>query len=420
MKFILSESQLKKIISHLKNDNSVLNEEKIVLGKGGDVWDYKKDGNNYFARKKNNPNGPWIKVKGSPAVSIAKKIFGVEISPSVEDNSEKKLYQSFFKNSQQGNKFRGWVNKWYPNIAKKYDLDLKGPYDNNTIKKVASEVVNVKKTMQNRILNPTGKANLGTLFFQQNVDAYSLSSEKGKTLPSLVKTGFKINKQRWSPEEGYYVDKCTQEGCAQYTYDMIGDKFGDAWQAYQSFDSYASVSPSTVNKMEKIFNSINKRGFPQLNAETDEDNVAKNLLISLVPDQNEFKNLKLGDVVGLYYPDSSNYDLAFFQSAIGKSRDQNGNWIGLRPPYFCSDPTKCSETKWTTKDIKSDKTFKANPSLANGKSFMPNTHLGFIGYIDENGEPYVIHNVHKTVYAYPVSKMKPGKTLSIVWAGSPN
>jgi len=58
--------------------------------------------------------------------------------------------------------------------------------------------------------------------------------------------------------------------------------------------------------------------------------------------------------------------------------------------------------------------------LKGGKSFIPNTHLGFIGYIDENGVPYVVHNIHKKVYAFPVDKMKKGKTLAIIWAGNPN
>lgn len=418
MKLILNENQFEKLIKFLSIKNSIISEQ-VIKGKGSDVWDYKKEGNDYYVRKKENFDGPWAKVTGSVKVSVAKKIFGDEVSSKDKDITKKDDYDSFFKNKNQGNMFRKWVNKWYPKIAKKYDLDLVGPHDNYTIRAVAAEKVKTKNTMQNRILNPKGEANLGTLFFQNNLEAYNLSSEKGKTLPSLVNTGFKINKNRWTPDEGYYVDKCTQEGCAQYTYDMIGDKFGDSWQAYQNFDAYANVSSATVDKMEKIFNSINERGFPELNSEMPEDSISKDLLISLVPNQNQFKNLKLGDVVGLYYPDSSNYDLGFFQSAIGKSRDQNGNWIWLRDPYFCTDPSKCSETKWTTKDIKSDKKFKAGPTLRGGKSFMPNTHLGFIGYIDEDGVPYVVHNVHKTVYAYPVSKMVPGKTLSIVWAGTP-
>jgi len=419
MKLILNENQFEKIIKFLSSNNSIISEQ-VIKGKGSDVWDYKKEGNNYYVRKKENFDGPWVKVTGSVKVSVAKRIFGDEVSSKDKDISKKDVYHSFFKNKNQGNMFRKWVNKWYPKIAKKYDLDLVGPHDNYTIRKVAAEKVKTQKTMKNRVLNPEGEANLGTLFFQNNLEAYNLSSEKGKTLSSLVKTGFKINKDSFDPTTGYYVSKCTQEGCAQYTYDMIGDKFGDAWQAYKSFNVYANVSSDTVKKMTSLFNKINKKGFPVLNDSTPEDSEAKSLLLSLVPEQSQFKNLELGTVVGLYYPESDNYDLAFFQSAIGKAKDNQGNWVALRSPYFCSDKNKCEQTYWKFSDIETNISFSPTKSLSSGKSFIPNTHLGFIGYIDEEGEPYVVHNVHKTVYAFPVSKMAKGKTLSIIWAGNPS
>lgn len=36
-----------------------------------------------------------------------------------------------FKNAIEGNKFRKWVNKFHPELAKKYDLDSESPYFNN-------------------------------------------------------------------------------------------------------------------------------------------------------------------------------------------------------------------------------------------------------------------------------------------------
>ena len=383
-------------------------EEQIILGKGGDPWDYKKSNGEFFARKKGTDN--WILSKGSARDTIMNTIFK-EI-PNKEDLPKKETtYKLYFKNSAQGNEFREWVNKWYKSIAKEYDLDISGPYNNPTINKVSNLVVKTSDGNNKK---------LGDIFFSKNDPVKYLSNEPGKTLPSLINTGFKINKSAFYPNEGYYVDKCTQEGCAQYTYDMIGSKFGDAWQAYQSFDAYANVSPEKIKTMETLFNNINKKGSPDLNVETSNDSLAKKLLVSLVPNQNKFKGLGLGTVVGLYYPESKNYDLAFFQSAIGRFRDDKGKWYPLRPSYFCSDPNKCDETRWKEGDIGSSKTFKAGKTLSSGKSFMPNTHLGFIGYIDEDGERYVVHNVHKTVYAYPISKMIPGETLSIVWAGDPN
>jgi len=41
----------------------------------------------------------------------------------------------YLKNSEQGNKFRSWVNKKDPNFSKEIDLSLTGPYDNEYIRK---------------------------------------------------------------------------------------------------------------------------------------------------------------------------------------------------------------------------------------------------------------------------------------------
>jgi hypothetical protein len=411
MKFILSESEKSHILQlhefYKKNfvGTSIkknLSETKEIQGKGTDPYDYKKDGSNYYFRKN---GGPWMLSSGNAKVAIA-RLFGDTLN--YEDR--KTNYEKFFSSVNQGNLFRKWTRKFYPNIAKENDLEAYGPFDNNNILKTASQVVRTKDG---------SKIKLGKLFFKQNKKAKFVSEEPGETLPSLVKTGFHIDKNSFDPDKGYYVNKCTQEGCAQYTYDMIGKKFGDAWQAYQSFDVNAKVDSDTVKKMEQLFNNINKSGSPQINQGTENDTLAKEILFKLIPNQSQFSDLGLGTVVGLYYPDSENFDLAFYQSAIGKFRDASMNWYSLRSPYFCKDSKKCSSTLWKPSDEGSGK-FVAGPTLKGGKSFIPNTHLGFIGYIDENGVPYVVHNIHKKVYAFPVDKMKKGKTLAIIWAGNPN
>lgn len=245
------------------------------------------------------------------------------------------------------------------------------------------------------------------------------SSERGSILPSLEKTGFKVDRTSFNKNLGYFVNKCTQVGCAEYTYDMIGNVFGDAWQAYAKFKKYANVSPNLVKVMTDTFNAINKNGMPTLNDSTPYDDQAKEIIKSIVPsNQSQFNSLPLGTVVGLYYPDSSNFDLAFFQSAVGMSRDNEGSWVQMNKPYFCKKGDDCDQTLWSQKDVHKNVKFVPNDTLKGGKSFIPNTHIGFIGYIDDKGERYVIHNVHQKVYAYPVSKMNKD-SLSIIWTGSP-
>lgn len=256
------------------------------------------------------------------------------------------------------------------------------------------------------------------IVFKQKTDKTIKHGDDGKTLPSLLKTGFKINKDEFYPDLGYFVNKCTQHGCAQYTYDMIGSVFGDAWQAYKSFKKFSEINSETLKQMITVFNNINKNGMPSLDEKTANDAMAKNILQSLIPsDQSQFNKLPLGTVVGLFYPKSSNFDLAFFQSAIGRSRDNEGNWVQIRKPYFCKQSDKCDDTLWDPSDLKKGVQFKPNKVLKSGQSFIPTTHVGFIGHIDKNGERYVVHNVHQSVFAYPVSKLNKN-TLSIVWAGT--
>lgn len=406
MKYTLTELELlnliKKVVTENYTNKNNLKEAKEIQGKAGDPYDYKKDGTRYYYRKN---DGPWRLASGNAKVSIA-RLFGDILD--YEDRKTK--YEKFFTSVRQGNLFRRYVIKYYPKIAKENELDSFGPFDNDNILKSANQIITLKNG---------SKIKLGKLFFKQSKKAKYVSDEPGKTLPSLVKTGFHIDTNNFDPDKGYYVNKCTQEGCAQYTYDMIGKKFGDAWQAYQAFDVNAKVDADTVKQMVKLFNDINKSGSPQINQGTANDETAKNILYKLIPDQSKFSDLGLGTVVGLYYPDSENFDLAFFQSAIGKFRDSSMNWYPIRSPYFCKDGSKCSSTLWKVGDEGSG-SFVAGPTLKSGKSFIPNTHLGFIGYVDEHGVPYVIHNIHKKVYAFPVDKMKKGKTLSIIWAGNPN
>ena len=404
---IINEEEKLRILNlheHYKTNvvstSLIIEAENIIPGGPNDDWDYKESGNKYYARKKGTAN--WILATGSAERAIKKDIFKRQVEKIDPSKSP-------FKSQTQGNEFRKFVNKYYKYIAKKHSLDIVGPFNNSNIINASEEIIPTKKY---------GKIKLGDLFFKQNKYVKQKGDEPGVTLPSLIETGFKVNRFNWKPDHGYYVDKCTQEGCAQYTYDMIGKKFGDAWQAYRSFDITKKISSNQLITMQKLFNSINKAGSPELNVETNNDATAKAFLQSLVPtDQSQFKNLTLGTVVGLYYPQSKNYDLAFFQSAIGKQRMEDGSWYPLRSPYFCSNKEKCTDTLW--KPNQENKTFYPGSTLRSGNSFIPTTHIGFIGYIDESGTPYVVHNVHKTVYAYPVSKMSKN-TLSIIWAGDPN
>ena len=78
MNIILTESQLKKI-------NNIL--EQVVQGKEGDPYEYKKEGNIYFARKKG--SNKWIQTSGKISQAIQNKIFPVGAIPTKVSSSKK-------------------------------------------------------------------------------------------------------------------------------------------------------------------------------------------------------------------------------------------------------------------------------------------------------------------------------------------
>ena len=66
----LTESNLLSIVKKVIS-------EQVVQGSGGDPYEYKKEGEKYFARKKGSPN--WIETTGNISNSIATKIFKVNV-----------------------------------------------------------------------------------------------------------------------------------------------------------------------------------------------------------------------------------------------------------------------------------------------------------------------------------------------------
>ena len=55
--------------------------------------------------------------------------------PFLSSNNDSSLAKTPFKNKGQGDYFRLWVNRWYPNDAKTLNLDKTGEIDNSTIRK---------------------------------------------------------------------------------------------------------------------------------------------------------------------------------------------------------------------------------------------------------------------------------------------
>lgn len=73
-KIFITESELVNLINGIISENTL--SEQIVQGKKGDPYEYKKSGNNFYARKKGSKN--WIKTSGKVSDAISSKVFNVK------------------------------------------------------------------------------------------------------------------------------------------------------------------------------------------------------------------------------------------------------------------------------------------------------------------------------------------------------
>ena len=205
--------------------------------------------------------------------------------------------------------------------------------------------------------------------------------------------------------------KCTENGCAEWVSNQLDDlglqRQGNAWHSHNigqknmEFTPFKNLSLNTQKQMAILFSKINTK--PD---EKSQENYAKNLVMSLIPNQQSLKKtLNVNDVVGLFWNDSTNFTKAFFEGATGYSDMGYGN-KETDGPYFM---TKNGQP-WNPSDLKQKIEFIPGNSLKNGSGFGINTHLGYVGAI-VNGEPIIFHNVHGDVHATPLSKMGDTKVI---------
>ncbi len=122
----------------------------------------------------------------------------------------------------------------------------------------------------------------------------------------------------------------------------------------------------------------------------------------LVPNQSSLAGkLTIGDIVGIYYPNSSHHVDAFYESAIGI----NGDGRAMTKGYIKRDGSG--------KFMKGKDSFPVmGDAWKGGRIWSSNTHVGIVGDI-KNNVPIIFHNIGGTVYADPIGKLKGGG--KIMW-----
>ena len=236
-KFILNEEEKLRILNLHESANKrhylSEQEEKIVTNHDR-TYDYKKSGEEYFYKLKNATD--WTKASGKGLESIKTKVYK-EGNTSKSDwskypcvvnfeGAQKKegkdlgIYyvingDNFFNNGRRGkdgkmvnysceddmfvakaafpftdkvagDKFRAWMNNYYPKASKIIDLDKSGPFNNSYMKKAWNTVVNNKTTKK------LGVSTFGDLYDKQVLNATTQPKPEEKPKDVFLDTGFRL------------------------------------------------------------------------------------------------------------------------------------------------------------------------------------------------------------------------------------
>lgn len=352
--------------------NHYLSEEVVTNYDG--KYDYKRDGNKYFFKLKNTDN--WNETSGNALNAIKTKVFKNITS------SSKKQSDSPFKNKEEGNAFRKWVNDTLPLWAKKLKLAPSGSHTNSFI--INAWNYNIPLT--------SGKTmKLGEYYKLKNPTTYKEKKGTIKIMPGFnpeFKNKIDFNNLNTNGTTKNFCKPNDRE-CAQFINDISDDinsgDVGNAWNAYVNtsklgdtiYSSFKNLNKEQINDVIKTWQEINKRpGTQKWEENGPKSSYISNIVNSLVPYPYKGPELKAGDIVGIYYRSSKNHERAFYEGAkAGKGWFVNG------------EPGK---------------------TIKNGEGWGMNTHIGRVAVV-KNGVPLIFHNVDGT------TKSDPPKNLRIAW-----
>ena len=370
---------IKLITEELESQINRIVEQNEKIYDYGDSYDYKVVNGKWVASKKG--LNKWFSMDNYPK-SIARldkkfpdaKIKDTESKPSTNKDETKSSDCPEFNinDTEIGNLFRGLVNDKLPTIAKKYELDRTGSFNNSYIKKVWNVKIKFK----------SGKVMCIGEYFTKVLPKLKTKKEDN----SLVLNPF-IDQNRIATDtirvRDISADKKVnnilnydKEDCAQFVNDFTNsrDVIGDAWLSHdidgagkRVFSVYENINPNQIQKYINLYKKAD--------GGTDITKEIKSFNEELIGGGKP-SGLQLDDVVGIYYPPSDNHMKAF--TSAGKN-------------YFVDgDPNKPGKT------------------LKSGRGWSFNTHVGVVGAV-KDGQPIVFHNVHGNVIS------EPAKNLQITW-----
>jgi len=367
----LTEQDLMDMVQKLVSEQKVYDNHdksynyKVVDGK----WMASKKGENKFFSLEKYPKAISKLDKAYPDAREQSENKPVETPKKEESKVKGETVPFSITNKEEGDKFRGFVNKVFPKTSKKLDLDPTGSFNNSYIKKAWDYQVPMK----------SGKMmSIGKYY---TIKAVGDSSKKDSSLvlnPHIDKTmvasdTLKVNSISQSKKIANIM-QYDKDDCAQFVNDFTKTRkvIGDAWLSHdidgagdRVHSIYTSIDNNDIQKYIELYEKV-------VNGENVVSDI-KSFNEELISKGPKPSGLKVDDVVGIYYPPSTNHEKAFKNA--GKNYFVNG------------DPKQPGKT------------------LKGGRGFSFNTHVGIVGAI-KNGTPIVFHNVHGTVYSEPASNLQ--------------
>jgi len=353
-------------ISRVKELMGVISEQ--VVTDYDSSYDYKKEDGKYYTRRKG--SNSWTEAKGSSLNAIKSKVFGDSSSSSSSSSSSKR--KSPFKNKEEGDKFRKWVNDNYPDYAKQIDLDVSGSHTNSYIMKAWAKYGNQYKEGKSNTKKGGEEPNPNLVVSSDIADKFSTIDFN------------ELNTQ----DSTHNVCVAGSKNCAQFVNDLRDDIafVGNAWNAYTNsrlgdtvYSAFKGLDSNTKQQVIDLWLDIHKKGGGEQNG--DYNRKIRDIVSGIVPEKGKIKDLEVNDTVGLFYPGSSHHEEAFYEGGA---------------PWFTEEGGK----------------MVPGDTIKGGDGWGMNTHIGTVAAI-KDGVPLIFHNVTGDVISDPPSKLR------IAWVKRP-
>jgi hypothetical protein len=265
----------------------------------------------------------------------------------------------------------------------------------------------------------------------------------------------KIDPKRLSSNSSVTLFSAGQPECAQFVNDFSNsiNFVGNAWTAHDNrslgslvYSVFDSVNDDIKNNIIDLWKKIDAKG-GGVKSGPYKSQVSN--LVSKLVGTSSFSNLKLGDVVGIYYPPSKWHEFAFYNAGEPYFIDSDKKSTkSTSRKVMCSKtvvPLKCDQgtldlqvtlndtcgnlsiklkedgqrgtnTNNAIKVCKSTSVKNPGKTISGGESWGMNTHIGIVGAI-KDGVPLVFHNIHGQVFSDPPNKLHDGG--KIAWVRRP-